>query len=55
MTEIGLPLLAEDGRGLLLAHRLSQGHCHVYATTIHTTGTPGKAVAFALPTSTGTA
>ncbi|WP_051752693.1 ATP-binding protein [Streptosporangium amethystogenes] len=54
VTEIGLPLLAENGRGLLLAHRLSHGHCHVYATTIHTTATPGKAVAFALPTPTGT-
>ncbi|MEU0481339.1 ATP-binding protein [Streptosporangium sp. NPDC006013] len=54
VTEIGLPLLAENGRGLLLAHRLSHGHCHAYPTTIHTTGTPGKAVAFALPTPSGT-
>ncbi|WP_326639754.1 hypothetical protein OG884_34150 [Streptosporangium sp. NBC_01755] len=38
----------------MLPHRLSHGHCHVYATTIHTTATPGKAVAFALPTPTGT-
>ena len=29
VDEIGLPLLAENGRGLLLAHRLSHGHCHV--------------------------
>ncbi|MEV6862803.1 ATP-binding protein [Streptosporangium subroseum] len=53
VKEIGLPLLAENGRGLLLAHRLSHGHCHVHSTTIHTTGTPGKAVAFALPTRSG--
>ncbi|MGJ6961662.1 hypothetical protein ACSDR0_07085 [Streptosporangium sp. G11] len=49
MEEIGLPLLAENGRGLLLVHRLSQGRCHVHPTTTHTTGTPGKAVIFALP------
>ncbi|GAA3826717.1 hypothetical protein GCM10022226_54390 [Sphaerisporangium flaviroseum] len=51
VREIGLPLLAEDGRGLLLAHRLSGGHCHVHSITTCTTGTPGKAVAFALPLS----
>ncbi|WP_329084795.1 ATP-binding protein [Streptosporangium sp. NBC_01469] len=50
VDEIGLPLLAENGRGLLLAHRLSHGHCHVYATTTFTTGAPTKAVTFALPT-----
>ncbi|MFI6457187.1 ATP-binding protein [Streptosporangium amethystogenes] len=50
VDEIGLPLLAENGRGLLLAHRLSHGHCHVHATTTLTTGTPAKAVTFALPT-----
>ncbi|MER5646512.1 ATP-binding protein [Streptosporangium sp. NPDC002524] len=49
VTEIGLPLLAENGRGLLLAHRLSRGYCHVRPTTVGTTGTTGKAVAFALP------
>ncbi|MER6170303.1 ATP-binding protein [Streptosporangium sp. NPDC001681] len=54
VQEIGLPLLAENGRGLLLAHRLSHGHCHVYATTTYTTAAPGKAVAFALPTPSGT-
>ncbi|WP_329080212.1 MULTISPECIES: ATP-binding protein [unclassified Streptosporangium] len=53
VTEIGLPLLAENGRGLLLAHRLSLGHCHVRPTTVSTTGTPGKTVAFALPTPSG--
>ncbi|WP_440099317.1 ATP-binding protein [Streptosporangium sp. H16] len=50
VEEIGLPLLAENGRGLLLVHRLSQGRCHVHPATAHTTGTPGKAVTFALPT-----
>ncbi|MFI6452814.1 ATP-binding protein [Streptosporangium amethystogenes] len=54
VREIGLPLLAENGRGLLLVHRLSHGHCHVHATTTYTTATPGKAVAFALPTPSGT-
>lgn len=49
VTGIGLPLLAENGRGLLLAHRLSRGHCHVRPTTVSTTGSPGKAVAFAFP------
>lgn len=41
--------LAEDGRGLLLAHRLTQGRCRAYPTRALTTGTPAKAVAFALP------
>ncbi|MGS2644185.1 ATP-binding protein [Streptosporangium sp. G12] len=50
VDELGLPLLAENGRGLLLAHQLSRGHCHVYATTTFTTGAPAKAVTFALPT-----
>ncbi|MFF3441696.1 ATP-binding protein [Streptosporangium sp. NPDC002721] len=54
VEEIGLPLLAENGRGLLLAHRLSHGHCRVHPATVLTTGTPGKAVAFALPTRSGT-
>lgn len=42
-------MLAESGRGLLLAHQLSNGRCHAYATTLRTTAAPGKAVAFALP------
>ncbi|WP_329083876.1 ATP-binding protein [Streptosporangium sp. NBC_01469] len=50
VEEIGLPLLAENGRGLLLAHRLSHGHCQTYPVVTLTTATPGKAVAFALPT-----
>ncbi|WP_440100885.1 ATP-binding protein [Streptosporangium sp. H16] len=49
VEEIGLPLLAENGRGLLLAHRLSHGHCQTYPVVTLTTATPGKAVAFALP------
>ncbi|WP_165781526.1 ATP-binding protein [Streptosporangium minutum] len=56
VKEIGLPLLAENGRGLLLARRLSRGHCRVRPVTIFTSGdagTPGKAVAFALPTHSG--
>ncbi|MEU8206870.1 ATP-binding protein [Streptosporangium sp. NPDC049046] len=53
VEEIGLPLLTENGRGLLLVHRLSQGQCHVHPATTHTTGTPGKAVTFALPTRSG--
>ncbi|SFL19466.1 Anti-sigma regulatory factor (Ser/Thr protein kinase) [Streptosporangium canum] len=56
VKEIGLPLLAENGRGLLLTHRLSNGHCRVHPATIFTSGTagtPGKAVAFALPTRSG--
>jgi anti-sigma regulatory factor (Ser/Thr protein kinase) len=50
VEEIGLSLLAENGRGLLLAHRLSRGHCQTYPVVTLTTATPGKAVAFALPT-----
>ncbi|MEO3810828.1 ATP-binding protein [Sphaerisporangium sp. B11E5] len=46
-------LLAENGRGLLMAHHLSQGGCRVYPTTILTTSTPGKAVAFPLPACSG--
>ncbi|GGL13039.1 hypothetical protein Sme01_20230 [Sphaerisporangium melleum] len=49
VREIGLPLLAENGRGLLLAHRLSGGRCHVHSVALSGTGAPGKAVAFALP------
>ncbi|MET8051613.1 ATP-binding protein [Streptosporangium sp. NPDC005286] len=46
-------LLAERGRGLLLVHALSEGRCRAYPTRICATGTPGKAVGFALPTKTG--
>ncbi|MGC5010173.1 ATP-binding protein [Streptosporangium sp. DT93] len=53
VDEIGLPLLAENGRGLFLAHRLSDGHCRAYPAVGLTTGIPGKAVAFALPTLSG--
>ncbi|MEU8377862.1 ATP-binding protein [Streptosporangium sp. NPDC048865] len=53
VDEIGLPLLAENGRGLLLAHRLSHGRCRVYATTTFTTGAAAKAVTFALPVGSG--
>ncbi|MEU0482628.1 ATP-binding protein [Streptosporangium sp. NPDC006013] len=52
VQEIGLPLLAENGRSLLLAHRLSHGHCRTYPVTT-LAGAPGKAVAFALPTRSG--
>ncbi|MEV7008945.1 ATP-binding protein [Streptosporangium sp. NPDC051022] len=49
-----LDLLAEGGRGLTLVRELSQGHCRAYPTTTFTTDTPAKAVAFALPTRSGT-
>ncbi|MER5625795.1 hypothetical protein ABT061_32630 [Streptosporangium sp. NPDC002544] len=42
-----------DGRGLLLAHQLSGGHCQTYPAITLATATPGKAVAFALPTLSG--
>ncbi len=42
-------LLAENGRGLLLAQRLSGGTCRAYPTRRTTTGAPAKALAFALP------
>jgi anti-sigma regulatory factor (Ser/Thr protein kinase) len=45
--------LTESGRGLLLAHGLSHGHCYVYPTTMSVSGAPGKAIAFALPTPPG--
>ncbi|RCG32728.1 hypothetical protein DQ384_04415 [Sphaerisporangium album] len=45
--------MTENGRGLLLAYQLSEGHCAAYVTSLLTTGTPGKAVGFALPTPTG--
>ncbi|MEV7969014.1 ATP-binding protein [Sphaerisporangium sp. NPDC088356] len=47
-------LLSEDGRGLLLVRELSQGHCRAYLTTTFATDTPAKAIAFALPTRSGT-
>ncbi|MEV7968896.1 ATP-binding protein [Sphaerisporangium sp. NPDC088356] len=54
LPEPDLSLLAENGRGLLLTYELSQGHCQAYRTTTITTEAPGKAVAFALPTASGT-
>lgn len=39
----------ESGRGLLMVHRLSAGHCTAYSTRAYTTGASGKAVGFALP------
>ncbi|MBB2915203.1 anti-sigma regulatory factor (Ser/Thr protein kinase) [Streptosporangium becharense] len=45
--------LAESGRGLVLVRELSLGHCRAYLTTA-STGAPAKAVAFALPTRSGT-
>ncbi|MFF5205380.1 ATP-binding protein [Streptosporangium sp. NPDC000396] len=49
-----LDLFAENGRGLLLVRELSRGHCRAYPTTTFTTDAPAKAVAFALPTRSGT-
>ncbi|WP_214408966.1 ATP-binding protein [Sphaerisporangium fuscum] len=49
IDEIDLTPFAESGRGLLLAHRLSGGHCYAYPTTMFVGRTPGKAVAFSLP------
>ncbi|WP_181870970.1 ATP-binding protein [Sphaerisporangium album] len=46
--ETGLSF-AESGRGLLLAHKLSDGHCYAYPTTMSSGAGAGKAVAFALP------
>ncbi|MFC4585859.1 ATP-binding protein [Sphaerisporangium corydalis] len=48
-AEAGLEPFAENGRGLLLAHMLSNGRCYAYPTTMSAGGAPGKAVAFALP------
>lgn len=45
----------ESGHGLMIVHRLSGGRCGVFPTVMHTTGLPGKAVAFALPGSGGLA
>ncbi|WP_181871480.1 ATP-binding protein [Sphaerisporangium album] len=47
-------LYAEGGRGLMLVRVLSEGHCRAYPTTTFATGEPAKAVAFALPTRSGT-
>ncbi|WP_214323070.1 hypothetical protein [Nonomuraea sediminis] len=47
-------LLAEQGRGLPLVRGLSQGYCRTYPTMITAYAAPGKAVAFALPTRSGT-
>ncbi|MEU8265810.1 ATP-binding protein [Sphaerisporangium sp. NPDC049002] len=54
LPEPDLSLLAENGRGLQMTYELSQGHCKAYRTTTTTTKAPGKAVAFALPTASGT-
>lgn len=43
----------ESGRGLPLIHQLSGGRCHAYPTRTYATGVAGKAVAFALPSTTG--
>ncbi|MFV2179451.1 ATP-binding protein [Actinomadura sp. LOL_016] len=43
----------ENGHGLAIVHRLSRGRCGAYPTVMHTTGLPGKAVAFALPDNSG--
>ncbi|WP_189161135.1 ATP-binding protein, partial [Sphaerisporangium melleum] len=53
LPEPDLPALTENGRGLLLAYELSEGHCQAYWTTTTTTGSLAKAVAFALPTPSG--
>ncbi|GAA3509234.1 anti-sigma regulatory factor (Ser/Thr protein kinase) [Streptosporangium album] len=53
-AQTALDLFAENGRGLLLVRELSQGHCRAYPTTTFTTDGPAKAVAFALPTRSGT-
>ncbi|WP_229798659.1 ATP-binding protein [Planomonospora parontospora] len=47
-------LLPESGRGLFLVRELTDGHCRAYATTAFATDAPAKAVAFALPTCSGT-
>lgn len=46
-------VLREGGRGLPLVRRLAEGHCRAYPATPSCTGTPGKAVGFALPTPSG--
>jgi len=54
LTRSAPPLLVERGRGLALVRELSQGHCRAYPTVITTYAAPGKAIAFALPTRSGT-
>jgi anti-sigma regulatory factor (Ser/Thr protein kinase) len=46
--------LAESGRGLPMVHALTAGYCLAYPTTLLRAGDPAKAVAFALPTPSGT-
>jgi anti-sigma regulatory factor (Ser/Thr protein kinase) len=53
-SQTTLDLFAENGRGLALVRELSQGHCRTYLTTTFATDAPAKAVAFALPTRSGT-
>ncbi len=53
-SESNSTLLTEDGRGLLLVRELSQGHCRAYLTTTFATDAPAKAIAFALPSRSGT-
>lgn len=45
----GEELPQENGHGLAIVHRLSGGRCEAFPAVLHTTGLPGKAVAFALP------
>ena len=52
--QTALDLFAENGRGLILVRELSQGHCRAYSTTTFITDAPAKAIAFALPTRSGT-
>ncbi|MGW4643564.1 ATP-binding protein [Sphaerisporangium sp. NPDC004334] len=51
---VEVDLFSEGGRGLVLTRELSQGHCRAYVTTAFAGGEPAKAVAFALPTRSGT-
>ncbi|RJL31273.1 hypothetical protein D5H75_19630 [Bailinhaonella thermotolerans] len=57
LARLGAPgppdLLTESGRGLLLAHALTAGHCRAYRTRTVSRDTPAKAVAFSLPTAAG--
>ncbi|RBQ18084.1 hypothetical protein DP939_22235 [Spongiactinospora rosea] len=49
LPTLDIPLIPEASRGLLIAHRLSNGRCYAYRTRLCTSTTLGKAVAFALP------
>ncbi|MEV4381318.1 ATP-binding protein [Streptosporangium sp. NPDC049644] len=51
--QTALDLFTENGRGLLLVRGLSRGHCRAYAMTTFAAEAPAKAVAFALPTRSG--